>query len=455
MYEQIVGQLRILGSNKIAPIAMDSCFGNNTTRVSELAYETFPTTPYIIIFSDKVTYAIEFLNMITKNAAIPQFTTDTFLLAAKEERMMSVYGDELRHHLPVDEQMRNRGLGVISSSRVPLLHKVSILCCSCDSLSDHSPLLSGASGIFSIVRSTNENHQIPRSMQGLLENLRPVYSKLRLIILTDSVDPFSLRPVPQIVWALSRLFRTPEAPLIHICGLEGFGLEVVEKDILSLPLRAVLQCVVQIGNDAKRVRCHAAIVSYLKSQLPVFNRESKQAELATNIFQLIPTIANKYGIPLQDFNTLRIDQSSLSNLDFSRVKKIRDFSPISEVIDKDVPNVLSVIPHTEADLMELGWCTTRGGLAPSLPVQGESPNIALYVDDFNAMNPVDGTLVGDEKLKSHLSSVAGPNVPSRTLHRIWRLADKDADGRLSLPEYAVCRDLIEFAKQGNEIPKTL
>ena len=449
MYRQIVNQLGLLGSSMIEGTALDSSFQETFPKLT-LSFKDYPHSPYVLIVSDCLEQSSDFITLISGDLRITAAVSDFYVCSAASKSDNVVAGSALQKYFPADSAMNIR---VISYANNTLLQKVSLLSIGSSSENLSQPLIEQASAIYVVSRIGDTSDQLSSTMKRFLEIARPCYTKLRMVAMVDSLSHLNLASVQKHVWAVSRVMRTLEAPIFHTCTLEGFGKESIEDDIAAIPIRAVLRCVVGLSLDAKRVRCHAAIVSYMKTQLPVFNRETKQAEISQNIFQLIPTIANKYNIPLSDFNCLAVNPAALGTLDFSRVRKLRDLSALTQVIKNDIPKLLQVIPHSESDLMELGYTSSATSCHP---IQyGQSYNIGLYVDDFNSFNPIDGTIKGDENLKSHLQSLAGSGGASRTLHRIWRLADKDSDGRLSLCEYAVCRDLIEYAKQGGEIPKNL
>jgi hypothetical protein len=241
-----------------------------------------------------------------------------------------------------------------------------------------------------------------------------------------------------------------EAPRFHIFHPESANNEIIQ-DLLSLPNRFVLEAVLSLLRLAKQIRCHAAIMAYIKSQLPVFNRQPKQDQLVCDLPQNIETIASKYNIPIADFAYLNIDPRALREFDFNKIRKLRDnsLSLISELIESDIPKILSVVPHTEQDLLILA-----GRPVTSQVFSRQPPRIADYIDDFNSLNPDNGSISGSASVRDHLVSKSG-GLPSASLHKIWKLADFDSDGRLTLPEYAVARDLIEFIRSSKSDIKTL
>jgi hypothetical protein len=174
--------------------------------------------------------------------------------------------------------------------------------------------------------------------------------------------------------------------------------------------------------------------------------------LIRDLSQNVDTIATKYNIPVSDFSLLDIDLRALREFDFTRSRKLRDnsMSLVTELIESDIPKLLSVIPHTEKDLLMIAPRTSR----ILEPVFGRKPpKISDYIEDFKLLGPENGSVSG-AVLRDHLVAKSG-NLPSAALHKIWKLADADRDGQLTLSEYTVARDLIEFLKSSGGDVKAL
>ena len=451
MYGLISDQLEALRASKITPVAIDSCY-ECVSVDDRISSRPVNSKYHLVILYDDQSNLRNLLSMLFNKDVEDVRGNNVYLISSLSGQAGSrhINGEELLSILPSFAYLNSKEVFLVNYPDVPFMQNISFLCLTPSQLSDcGEQVVLESAGVFALFSSPVP---ITSETKMFAQIMRKCFNRLRILVLIDSYESLEL---PKIIWNWSRLLATPESPIFHISDMNGSGRDKILEDVKSAPLRGILRNVVLLGREAKQIRCHAAIVSYMKSQLPVFNRESKQAELAVNIAQLIPSIASKFSIPINDFNSFHIDPQTFAKLDFSKVKKIRDLTQLSQVIDQDVPKLLSVIPHTPADLLELDYSGSFRNTDVTKSILTRSPNIAIFTDDFNSFNPIDGTIGGDDPVKYHLMFLAGPGVTSKTLHRIWRIADKDMDGRLSLPEYAICRDLIEYAKQGGEVPKNL
>ena len=178
----------------------------------------------------------------------------------------------------------------------------------------------------------------------------------------------------------------------------------------------------------------------MKSQLPVFNRESKQAKLVDDLPSLLPVISAKYGIPISDFSNVKIEV--LRKIDFNKIKKIKDinYNLITQFIDEDCSRLLRLLPHEALFTVKTS----------SIPVP--QLDIMKYLQDFESLYPINSTVSGDV-LKKHLIAISG--LSSGSLYKIWKLSDINGDGKLTIKEYSICRDLIEMVKYGGDVPAEL
>merc|ERR1719192_1000801 len=75
-----------------------------------------------------------------------------------------------------------------------------------------------------------------------------------------------------------------------------------------------------------------------------------------------------------------------------------------------------------------------------------------YEFEFEKLGPG-----GDGKINGTVAR--GPlqdsKLPNATLRRIWTLADFDQDGKLSLHEFAICKQLMKMKLEGHELPVEL
>ena len=287
-----------------------------------------------------------------------------------------------------------------------------------------------------------------------------VQAKLRVVILTREADHSKLIP---IVWSLSKLIDVPEMPKTYLLTREESGelkrnssSEELFKDLIALPNKALLSQLVGMQAEAKMARSHALLMSHLKSQLPTFNRSAKQAKLVGDLESVIAGVAAKNGLGITDFPSADTLRGRLVSLDFNRIKKVKESSLIlvNELLSNDIPKLLTVVPHSEEDMLMIQMTTASSKVSAGLSPQFSKPPIVSdYVNDFESLVPHNGFLEASPRLREHFLGIS--KLASASLYKIWKLADIDKDGKLSLREYAVCRELIKGVCAGGDIPRNL
>jgi hypothetical protein len=231
--------------------------------------------------------------------------------------------------------------------------------------------------------------------------MRHFHGRTALVFAGASNDPHKLS---QLVWSVARCINSPELPNSYFLDCDKEGLF---RDLLRLPLQNV------------GVRLSA---------------QQREA------------VATKSGFPALDFPSADYLRERIRAFDFSRVKKMKDssLSLVSEFIERDCESIAALLPKAS-------FSVTRPPQIGEISVF-HAPNPKEYIEDFQALQPENGFISGSA-VRNHLLGIS--QLPSQTLHRIWRLADEDKDGKLSLSEYAVCRGLIRFVQDGNDLPRNL
>ncbi len=85
------------------------------------------------------------------------------------------------------------------------------------------------------------------------------------------------------------------------------------------------------------------------------------------------------------------------------------------------------------------------------------PVVSDYLDDFEALGPDgDGRISAGERIRKDLLGRSGGELSSAVLHRLWKMADIDRDGKLNLLEYSIIRKLIDIKLNNeNNFPKDI
>jgi hypothetical protein len=124
------------------------------------------------------------------------------------------------------------------------------------------------------------------------------------------------------------------------------------------------------------------------------------------------------------------------------------------LLSNDIPKLLTVVSHSEEDMLMIQMTTASSKVRAGLPPQFSKPPIVSdYVNDFESLVPQNGLLEASPRLREHFLGIS--KLASASLYKIWKLADIDKDGKLSLREYAVCRELIKGVCAGGDIPRNL
>jgi hypothetical protein len=326
----------------------------------------------------------------------------------------------------------------VSREGHPILQRLTVLAYSLD-VDGRSGVLDEASVIY--VVTSCDKPDVSSKMRRFLSKCRPLHDKMRLIIRGPTDSPIDLS---QVIWGMAKSLHLPEMPQTYFLDYKESEKDKLFSDLMRIPVGFSHRRLTLLVREARLARAHALLMSYIKGQLPTFNRQSKQDRIADELEEVIRVVSSKSGVPISDFPSGEFLRCTVRSLDFSQLKKLKDTSLqlISEFIDSDSQRLLSKFPQEE--LTSIATSPERGGLP--------QPNLSEYSSSFESLNPKDGIASGPQ-LKEHLVLVS--NLPSHTLYRIWRLADKDKDGGLTLKEYSACRELIKHVKAGHDLPKSI
>ena len=296
--------------------------------------------------------------------------------------------------------------------------------------------------------------EIESSVGRFLRKLKDQISKVRFVLIGESQN---FQNLAALIWALARsLEKVHELPIMYfISNLDASkscqDKNRLFKDMWDLPIRSRLSELHAMFREAKLARAHALLMSQIKSSLPAFNRQGKLDKICADLPDFIASVSQKFVIPLADFPSADFMRNAgLGKLDFNRIKKLKDsnLTLVTEVIEVDIPRLKNLIPDEFNNQDFVGASHIRESNKSCF----KAPDTNQYLEDFENLKPEKGLLTGT-KLKEHLTKVS--NLSSSDLHRIWRLSDRDSDGKLSLKEYAVCRELIKMTQKGGPLPNSI
>ena len=106
------------------------------------------------------------------------------------------------------------------------------------------------------------------------------------------------------------------------------------------------------------------IVSYLRSQMPTFGKESRKKELIKNLEVVFRTLQSDHDIPAADFPDPATVAEKLKKQDFSKFPSY-DKAAIEKadrMLCEDFPRLMKLIPAEEAEKSSKGKSSIRGGI---------------------------------------------------------------------------------------------
>ena len=223
---------------------------------------------------------------------------------------------------------------------------------------------------------------ISDELKHVMHALRGHDDKVRVVLnKADSVSPQQLmRVYGALLWALSRVVRTPEVPRVYVGNFPAPGLDVAagsgnsalleaERDDLLSDLRDIRACprygyrgpsaradaaaaraalgrrVNEFVKRVRAVRLHCLLMGRLRERMPrLMGRERKQAKLLATLDDVFRDVAERHGLAPADFPPLEPFRQRLS-----RCKIAADFPllepkmlrRLDEVLQQDVPALLA------------------------------------------------------------------------------------------------------------------
>eukprot|EP00923_Selenidium_pygospionis_P053877 GHVN01093858.1.p1 GENE.GHVN01093858.1~~GHVN01093858.1.p1 ORF type:complete len:449 (+),score=59.73 GHVN01093858.1:374-1720(+) len=200
-----------------------------------------------------------------------------------------------------------------------------------------------------------------------IQALRGNDSKIRIIL--NKADMVSnqqlMRVYGALMWSLGKVIPTPEVARVYLGSFWENPLQTDENrrlfemeandlyaDISRLPRNAAVRKVNDFIKRTRLAKVHACICSYLKKQMPMFGKGSKQKQLIAGIEEICEQISQEHQIPLGDFPSIELLQEKLSLIsDFSKFPRLESkrIDGIEEMLSKFIPSLMKLIPAEEAE----------------------------------------------------------------------------------------------------------
>ena len=106
------------------------------------------------------------------------------------------------------------------------------------------------------------------------------------------------------------------------------------------------------------------IVSYLRSQMPTFGKESRKKDLIKNLEVVFRTLQTDHDIPAADFPEPVAMAEKLKKQDFSKFPTYdrAAIEKVDRMLCDDFPRLMKLIPAEEAEKFSKGKSTIKGGI---------------------------------------------------------------------------------------------
>lgn len=291
--------------------------------------------------------------------------------------------------------------------------------------------------------------------------------------------PQLMRVYGALMWNLGKIIDTPEVsrvyigsfweqPLVHDEQRKLFESEQNElfTTLAQLPRSAAVRKLSDLIKRARLAKVHAYIIDYLKRKMPyMFGQKKRQRELLAKLPQIYEEIARDKGLALGDFPDPKLLHDKLSACNFAKFKKLnaKKMQALDQMLSVDMPKLIELIPvEAGRRVADLSQVARKPSPFVTVGLDGESgaqrewwhrpPDVEMFRDEFDALGPdAEGKISGQTAKQKLMES----KLPSTTLHAIWTLADVDADGCLTLYEFALAMHFINMKMEGHDLPKKL
>ncbi len=205
---------------------------------------------------------------------------------------------------------------------------------------------------------SDEFKQVIGALRGHDDKVRVVLNK------ANTVTPQALmRVYGALMWALSRVIRTPEVPRVYVGNFPAPGsshaapafhdddnaalLEAEREDLLhdlrDIPRAALARKVNEFVKRVRAVRLHTLLMGRLRERMPrLMGRERKQAKLLATLPDVFADVSSRHNLAPGDFPPVdafreRLSRLRLSDFPLPDPKQLRR---LDEVLEHDLPSLL-------------------------------------------------------------------------------------------------------------------
>ena len=202
-----------------------------------------------------------------------------------------------------------------------------------------------------------------------------------------------MRVYGALMWSLARILQNPEVSRVYVGSFWNQPLQFTgnrelfeaEQDDLfnelqGLPRFAMIRRLNDLIKRAKSVKVsegsllsldvvsllqvHSYIVTYLKSQMPTFGKDSRKKDLIKNLESVFRTLQADYDIPAADFPDPTALAEKLKKQDFTKFPTYDKavIERVDRMLSDDFPKLMKLIPAEEAEKSSKGKSIIKGGI---------------------------------------------------------------------------------------------
>jgi EH domain-containing protein 1 len=485
-YPLVIDGLKKLYKEKIRPV--EERYGFDLFHSALMRDSDFDAKPMVLLLGQYSTGKTSFIEYVLEREFPgqrigPEPTTDRFVAVMKGDQDRTIPGNALAVDVNKPFHALNRmGNGFLSKfeaaeCNAPILDKV-MLVDTPGVLSGEKQRIGRSYDYVSVCEWFAERadlilllfdaHKLDISdeFKRVIGALKGHDDKVRVVLnKADSVSPQQLmRVYGALMWSLGKVVSTPEVMRVYTGSFWSKPLhfkdnaklfEAEQRDLLhdlrALPRNAALRKVNELVKRARLVKVHAYIISHLKNEMPAFfGKDSKKAELTSNLQDEFNKLELKYRLPHGDFPVVERFQQSLKLQDWDKFEKLSErlLKTLDEALTIDLPRLMMQISPPQK-------AVETNPFAVEAPVTDgwilSSSDKAAFDLVFSNLGPDNGKLSGS-KVKTTLLDTG---LSTELLRTVWNLADMDKDGALDSDEFALAMYLCEVVKKGNRLPDKL
>ncbi|KAF1743787.1 hypothetical protein MXB_2629, partial [Myxobolus squamalis] len=220
---------------------------------------------------------------------------------------------------------------------------------------------------------------ISDEFRSAIETLKDYDAKIRAL----------MRVYGALMWALGKVFTTPEVKRVYIGSFwpeplqfddnkKLFELEEMDlmKDMLQLPSSSIMRKLDDVISRSRLAMTNALILAEISQSMPsMLFKAKKKAEILDKLQDIFSKVQTESGIPAGDFPQIDEYREKLRHLDFSKFPplKKRLIEDVKTMLSIDIPKLIQKIPSEDSSHPQKS--ALSGGIFVNLNLAEEDKNV--------------------------------------------------------------------------------